>query len=135
GERASVRSPVVRDERVTYYLPLHANLQVKTQGGPVLRITETATPEIYTWQRANLMIDTTGRKGTFLSRGEHHSVSLTTFRSWAEVGEWYRGLERDRETVTPEIRQRAAELVRGRTTLRDSIAALYDFVAQRVRYV
>lgn len=130
-----VRAVVVRDERVTYDVPRQAHVQVKTEGGPEPRITETGDRRIYTWQRANLAIDTTGRKGTFLSRGEHHSVSLTTFRSWAEVGEWYRGLERDRETVTPEIRQRAAQLVRGRTTLRDSIAALYDFVAQRVRYV
>ena len=130
-----VRAAVVRDERITYDVPSQAHVQVKTEGGPEPRITETGDRRIYTWQRANLTIDTTGRKSTFLSRGEHHKVSLTSFRSWAEVGEWYRGLERDRETVTPEIRQRAAELVRGRTTLRDSIAALYDFVAQRVRYV
>lgn len=130
-----VRAAVVRDERITYDVPRQAHVQVKTEGGPEPRITETGDRRIYTWQRANLTIDTTGRKGSFLSRGEHHRVSLTTFRSWAEVGEWYRGLERDRETVTPEIRQRAAQLVRGRTTLRDSIAALYDFVAQRVRYV
>ena len=130
-----VRAAVVRDERITYDLPRQAHVQVKTEGGPEPRITETGDRRIYTWQRANLTIDTTGRKATFLSRGERHGVSLTTFRSWAEVGEWYRGLERDRETVTPEIRQRAVQLVRGRTTLRDSIAALYDFVAQRVRYV
>lgn len=130
-----VRAAVVRDERITYDVPRQAHVQVKTEGGPEPRITETGDRRIYSWQRANLTIDTTGSKATFLSRGDPHGVSLTTFRSWAEVGEWYRGLERDRETVTPEIRQRAAELVRGRTTLRDSIAALYDFVSQRVRYV
>jgi len=129
------RASIVLDERTTYDVPRQAHVQVKTEGGPQPRVTDNGDRRTYVWQRANLTIDTTGRKATFLSRGEHHGVELTTFRSWAEVGQWYQGLERDRETVTPEIRQRAAQLVRGRTTLRDSIAALYDFVSQRVRYV
>jgi len=129
------RTSVVLDERITYDVPRQAHVQVKTEGGPEPRVAENGERRSYTWQRANLTIDTTEGRATFLSRGEHHRVSLTTFRNWAEVGEWYQGLERDRETVTPEVRQRAAELVRGRTTRRDSIAALYDFVSQRVRYV
>jgi len=134
-EAEFMRGSIVLDERISYDVPRQTHVQVKTEGGPEPRITENGNRRTYIWQRANLTIDTTGRQATFLSRGQHHSVSLTTFRSWAEVGQWYQGLERDRETVTPEIQQRAAQLVRGRTTLRDSIAALYDFVSQRVRYV
>lgn len=129
------RAAIVLDEQISYDVPRQAHVQVKTEGGPDPRIADSGDRRTYTWQRANLTIDTTGRAGSFLGRGEHHSVSLTTFRNWAEVGAWYSGLERERETVTPEIQQRAQQLVRGRTTLRDSIAALYDFVSQRVRYV
>ncbi len=68
-------------------------------------------------------------------RAPHDGARLTTFRSWADVGRWYGTLTREREVVTPEIRQRAMELVTGRPTLLDSIAALYDYVSQRFRYV
>lgn len=129
------RVAVVLDERLTYDLPRPRKVQVRTEGGPAPQVTESGDRILYEWRRTNLVPDTTTREESTLSRAEHHGARLTTFADWAGVGAWYGDLERDRETVTPEIRRRAEALVAGRTTLRDSIAALYDFVSTQVRYV
>src|ERR1041385_5475360 len=130
-----IRKSIVLDERITYSVPRTTAVQVKTEGGPDPKTTDAGDRQIYTWQLVNLTIDTTEQPESFIARRAAHAITLTTFRSWADVGAWYAGLERARELVTPDIERRAAELVRGRTTLRDSIAALYDFVSQRFRYV
>jgi Flp pilus assembly protein TadD/transglutaminase-like putative cysteine protease len=129
------RAAIVLDERLTYDVPRRATVQIKTEGGPEPRITDAGERRTYEWRRANLAVDTTTQTASPRSRRPRHGVRLTTFRSWADVGAWYAGLERDRETVTPEIRQRAQNLVRGRTTLHDSISALYHYVATQFRYV
>lgn len=129
------RSAVVLDERITYDLPRRMQVQIKTEGGPSPRIADAGERRTYEWRVSNLAVDTVTREENPWWRRPRHGVQLTTFRSWADVGAWYAGLERDREAVTPEIRERAQRLVRGRTTLRDSIAALYDYVSTEFRYV
>jgi hypothetical protein len=55
--------------------------------------------------------------------------------SWSDVARWYAALARGRETVTPRVAARAAELARGARSLDDSLRVLHRFVAQDVRYV
>jgi transglutaminase-like putative cysteine protease len=129
------RSAIVLDERLTYDLPRQMPVQIKTEGGPSPRTADTGERRTYAWRVSNLVVDTVTQQENPWSRRPRHGVRLTTFRSWADVGAWYAGLERDREAVTPEIRERAQRLVRGRTTLQDSIAALYDYVSTEFRYV
>lgn len=63
------------------------------------------------------------------------TVELTSFKSWDEVGHWYvKGLTGE-QTQSEEIRAKAAELTKDCKTERDKIAALYIFVAQKIRYV
>src|SRR3989442_1352537 len=64
-----------------------------------------------------------------------HSVQVSTFRSWEDVGRWYGTLARDRESVSPEVQSKAQALVRDRRTRRDTLEALYDFVSKNYRYV
>jgi tetratricopeptide (TPR) repeat protein len=87
---------------------------------------------VWTWRYANRTVDT-----TLAPRRERRAslVQFSTFRTWGDVGRWYAGLERDREDQTPAMRARADSLVRGRTSLADSIEALYDYVATNFRYV
>lgn len=129
------RSAIVLDERLTYELPRQMQVQIKTEGGPSPRVADEGGRRTYEWRVSNLAVDTVTRQENPWSRRTRPGVRLTTFRSWADVGAWYAALERDRETVTPEIRERAQRLVRGRTTLQDSIAALYDYVSTEFRYV
>jgi TonB family protein len=62
-------------------------------------------------------------------------IFFSTFQSWSEVGKWYAGLVRDRRIPTPEIRARADEIVRGKTSELEKAEALYSWVAANIRYV
>ena len=63
------------------------------------------------------------------------AVQLTTFRSWEELGRWYRDLERPQVEVTPAIQAKAMELTRGLTTNNEKERALYQFVSTKFRYI
>jgi tetratricopeptide (TPR) repeat protein len=63
------------------------------------------------------------------------SVAWTTFHSWAEVGNWYRGLSLSRSAPTPAIVSRANELTKDAKTPEEQVRALYDFVAAHTRYI
>lgn len=63
------------------------------------------------------------------------SVAWTTFHSWAEVGNWYRGLSLARSAPTPAIVGRANELTKDAKTPEDQVRALYDFVSAHTRYI
>jgi len=62
-------------------------------------------------------------------------VQLSSFNSWSEVGAWFAALAQPKIAVTPEIRAKAEELTKGKTTDDEKIHALYDFVSSRFRYI
>jgi tetratricopeptide (TPR) repeat protein len=63
------------------------------------------------------------------------SVAWTTFHSWAEVGNWYRGLALSRSAPTAGIVIRANELTKDAKTPEEQVRALYNFVSMHTRYV
>lgn len=68
-------------------------------------------------------------------QGKLPSIAWTTFKSWGEVGAWYRVLEGDRATPSPEIKAKVAELIAGKTTDEEKVRALYGYVATQIRYI
>ena len=62
-------------------------------------------------------------------------VQLSSFSSWGEVGEWFSALAQPKTAVTAEIRTKADELTKGKTTDDEKLHALYDFVSARYRYI
>jgi len=63
------------------------------------------------------------------------AVRLTSFSSWAEVGAWYGELQKSKVEVTPRIQSMSDELTKGKTSEREKIQAIYEFVASRFRYI
>ncbi|HEV2275329.1 MAG TPA: DUF3857 domain-containing protein [Acidobacteriaceae bacterium] len=63
------------------------------------------------------------------------SVAWTTFRNWAEVGDWYRSLALNRAQPDDALRARVDELTKDAKTPEDQIRALYSFVSTQIRYV
>ena len=51
------------------------------------------------------------------------------------MGQWYAALERDRIVPDERIRAKTEELIRGRTSDKDKVEALYQYVARNFRYV
>jgi transglutaminase-like putative cysteine protease len=56
-------------------------------------------------------------------------------QSWRELGVWYLGLTRGRRDVSPEIKQKVADLTSSTPTILGKMQALASFVQNDIRYV
>ncbi|HXH63011.1 MAG TPA: DUF3857 and transglutaminase domain-containing protein, partial [Gemmatimonadales bacterium] len=125
-----IRRAVDLDDHVQLVVRASQYVNIKTRGGPAPIVTDSAGWRLYRWRDANLEIDTLAEPGK-----RPDGVEITSFRDWTAVATWYAGLERPREAATTALGEKAAELVRGKTSLADSIAALFAYVSQQIRYV
>jgi hypothetical protein len=60
---------------------------------------------------------------------------MSSFANWADVGNWFSSLVQPKIAVTPEIRAKAEELTKGKTSEDEKLHAVYDFVSTRFRYI
>jgi tetratricopeptide (TPR) repeat protein/transglutaminase-like putative cysteine protease len=61
--------------------------------------------------------------------------AVSSVRTWKDLGEWVLAFEASRAVVTPEIRQLAEQLTRGKTNPRDKVQAIYQYVSNSIRYL
>lgn len=59
----------------------------------------------------------------------------SSYGSWAEFFAWYNEAVRRFADPDAEVRRLAAELTKGKTAQADKVKALFDFVADKIRYV
>jgi predicted Zn-dependent protease len=93
---------------------------------------------IYHWSGNQLKPTMSGKKtddSPAAPEDNKPSVAWTTFHSWQEVGDWYRGLSAPRAVPTDALRAQADEITRDAKTPEEQVEALYSFVATRIRYV
>ncbi|MCC6521731.1 MAG: DUF3857 domain-containing protein [Polyangiaceae bacterium] len=62
-------------------------------------------------------------------------VHVSSFADWGEVGRWYASFAHDKLAADEEVRRQAHELAAGLSDVRAKVAAVYRFVANRLRYV
>ncbi len=120
---------------------------------PTLKPTDTVEGKerVYRWSTAHLE-PTAGKEAeaakelkkrhvwteaeeTDAMQGKLPSVAWTTFRSWDEVGAWYRGLEGERIVPDPEVKAKTAEVIAGKAMEEAKVQAIYAYVATQIRYV
>src|SRR5438105_4544627 len=130
---------VVLDERLELDVPRGSYVKVKSAPGIESQVSDSGDRRVYRWKHANLEVPSENARRRRAAEDPWiprvHSVQVSTFRSWEDVGRWYDDLAREREAVGPEIQAKAQDLVRDRRTLRDTLEALYDFVSKDFRYV
>lgn len=132
------RMQIALEEAIEIDVPGDRVVNLRTGDGLTPTVTEGANRRVYriVHSMANLAEVEQQRK---LARRRQEApppdLVVSSFRSWEEFGNWYRGLEKDRRAPTPEIRAKAAELTRGLRTDIEKTQALYDYVATKVRYV
>src|SRR5438309_602218 len=129
------KTGIVLDERLELDVPSGKYVNVKSAPGVTPSVTEAKGRTVHRWRHASLEVLSDSAIAALNAKREPPSVQITTFRTWEDVAQWYARLIRDREAPTEPMRAAAARLVRGRGTLRDSLAAIYDFVARDYRYV
>jgi uncharacterized protein HemY len=110
-------------------------------------ITETDSERTYTWNVAQLVPAPKPAAGDSAkpeppkdpdedSKGRKiPSVAWTTYHSWAEVGDWYRGLALSRSEPTDALKARAREITRNAKTPEEQARAIYEYVSSRIRYI
>ncbi|HEY4950739.1 MAG TPA: DUF3857 domain-containing protein [Candidatus Acidoferrales bacterium] len=135
---AFVMDAITLDERLDVNLPA-GRVHYFHVAAPLQDITDYAGDrEIHHWQHANLTRPTESEQAKKKSQPPAEvraDVQFTTFTTWAQVAQWYANLEKGRSDPTPEIRAKTLELIQGRATALEKIAALYDYVAKNIRYV
>lgn len=62
-------------------------------------------------------------------------VLLSTFDSWDTVYKWWWGLAQDKIRADSQIRQKVRELIDGLDSQEEKARAIYNFCAQKIRYV
>jgi tetratricopeptide (TPR) repeat protein len=151
GQETFVPDNVVLSESLELHVPKDKYVNVWS---PANKPVETTTPteHIYRWDTSQLK-PTVGpeaeaekdRKKKQLwtaeqeieeKEGKSPSVAWTTFKSWDEVGAWYRALESDRVlSGDPEIKAKVVELTAGKATQEEKVRAIYAYVSTQIRYV
>ena len=137
------RNVIVLDEQLEVNIPTESVVKLKAEKGFEPAIKEQDGRRIYNWKHAVLKREEEkddDKEAARKRREEREDpkppqVQMTTFKTWDEVGQWYAGLERDRIVPDAKVRAKVEELVRGRTTDKEKIEALYDYVAKNFRYV
>lgn len=136
---------IALDEQLEVNIPLDSKVKLKTEKGKDPIVKSEGDRRIYSWKYASLKRITKEEEEEKSKQARKRmidedeprpaQVQITTFQNWSEVGEWYQKLESERTTPDEKIRAKAAELTRGRTTEKEKIQALYEFVAKNFRYV
>ena len=150
GQESFLENAVILSESVELRVPKGAFVNVWS---PALKPTETTAGgyKVFRWESSQLK-PTLGKeadaekeaKGKLLwtpeqeleaTQGKLPTIAWTNFKSWEDVGAWYRGLERDRTVPDEEIKGKVAELTAGKTTEEEKVRAVYGYVATQIRYI
>jgi tetratricopeptide (TPR) repeat protein/transglutaminase-like putative cysteine protease len=134
-EHDFVQDAPVREETLTVRFPSEQFVKLSS---PITApdVQEQNGQKIYSWKTAHLETKTPDDVGKTQSREKPtHSVQLTTFRNWEEVGLWYAQLSVEKTAVTPAIRAKAMDLTKGLATSVEKQRAIYDYVSTKFRYI
>jgi len=63
------------------------------------------------------------------------AIIISSFSSWQEVYDWWQGLSKDKIKATKAIKDKVTELTKPVNSDTDKIKAIYNFCAQKIRYV
>jgi tetratricopeptide (TPR) repeat protein len=133
------RDGIVLDERLEIKVPGDRAIKFK---GP--EATQTIKPDAgfrrYTWTYSRLQstkeTESDQKKIEALrGRSPAPDVQLSSFQSWAEVGQWYWNLQSPRIEPSAAVRTKAAELTNGMTDDAAKLQALYTFVSLQYPYI
>ncbi len=62
-------------------------------------------------------------------------VSISSFRSWAQLVDWYRDFIKDQLNLTTDLERTAQNLIKGKSTLKERVSAIHQWVVKNTRYV
>lgn len=98
--------------------------EIRTEGGR----------KILVWKQSNPEIKESPARAPWAGEPAP-SIQITTFQSWKELGEWYRGIQEPQTKPGSAVQKKAKELTHGLKSDEERLQALYAFVATKIHYV
>jgi tetratricopeptide (TPR) repeat protein len=92
-------------------------------------------PEIANGRRIERWVTASPEQAKASAETTEPLFAVSSIVSWDALGAWVHSLNKDATEPTPEILALAAKLTANKSTQQDRIAALYTYVATKVRYV
>ena len=132
-----IDNAVVLDEELKINVPQQRAIIVQSPNFP-RETTQANSRSIFTWKHSNPIAhpdNDPGSPDALARAAKIPDVQITSFATWQAVAGWYGNLERARAAPTPEITAKAQQLVAGRTSETEKVQALYDYIAENIRYV
>ncbi len=63
------------------------------------------------------------------------TILLSTFKNWQDIYEWWWSLAKDKIKADASIKEKVQSLIKNKVTPEAKVRALYNFCAQKIRYV
>lgn len=129
---------ITLDDSLSVNVPRTRELHIKTSNGLAApAVQNQGDRRIYTWhssftKRPDDSSDSDKKKN---EKPKLPDVQVSTFANWQQLGQWYADLQKPRAAVSPAVRAKADELVKGLSTPADKVKAIYDYVSKNIRYV
>jgi hypothetical protein len=107
-------------------------------------ITEDGPRRVFSWTSSNLERKTSEQGDKDNEQNQYRNarglfpapeLQMSSFQSWEEVGRWYSSLQQERVQPGPEVRAKAAELVKGAVDDDARILAIYKYVSTQYHYI
>jgi tetratricopeptide (TPR) repeat protein len=145
AEHFMVQGGVILNQTLTLHVPAQTYVQVWSPNHPAAPVTKDGI-KTWTWNSSQTRASARDENGRMTAADVKDSdedadgrklpsVAWTTFHSWAEVGDWYRGLAEQRLQPTATVRAKAVDLTKNAKTPQEQAEALYRFVATQIRYI
>jgi Domain of Unknown Function with PDB structure (DUF3857)/Transglutaminase-like superfamily len=126
----------VLDEQLEIDVPIDRTVKLKTKPGLQVSPNAENGRRIYSWRKLHQASDFEGEhRATSNPSQEAPDVQISSFRNWEEVGRWYAEMESSRRIPSPEVKAKAEELTVGLKSDSEKVAALYDFVSKKIKYL
>ncbi|HTU33031.1 MAG TPA: DUF3857 domain-containing protein [Candidatus Acidoferrum sp.] len=90
---------------------------------------------ILRWSRENLKRVSDDGNSPQGGASRTPDVEITSFQNWGAVANWYAQIERLSAQVTPQIRAKVQQLVRGTTNNTQNVKAISDYVSRQIRSI
>lgn len=123
---------IILDEELHVNVPKDRPLKLKSASIQP-SVTVEGDRKIFSWKSSNLTEVTPRPYPT--GKYPPPDVLLSTFQTWAQVGQWWASLEDPQMVPTAAITAKAAELTKSLTTEDQKLRAIYGFVAEQFRYI
>ena len=131
----SVQLRVPKSTHATVWSPAHKPETRDEGADEIYRWTSSQPVAMASLNEKQLAQIKADRENDTVDGGRFPAIAWTNFKSWEEVGAWYRGMEGSRTEPDEEIRAKVAEITAGKTTPEQKAQAIYSFVGPQVRYI